>query len=154
AKRDVRWLKAFLGFGDVIIAVVDGAGLLVAASTNEVRWPRGHAIEDRLALSRHVVETNSTFVVPDVLAFTSNADGAGRQPRFAAGFPIAYHDVTIGALCVVDDRPRRLDAADFSLLGSLSGRVSELLSCDPDAIRETALMKRRALEVVMRTELD
>lgn len=154
ADRDARWLPAFLGWGSVILALIEGERLTVTASSDPRRWPKGSEIERDLPLCRHVLETGSTFLVPDVGALMPQA-AAVVGPRFVACFPFRYGDTPIGVACLVDDRPCSLDPADFALIEELCAHFSEWLSNDErPRSRGAELMHRHSLEMVVRNEFD
>jgi hypothetical protein len=78
------------------------------------------------------ISRSRLFVVEDA---TKDARFAGHpwvvgdeRVRFYAGYPIeAPEGVRVGALCVVDDQPRRFSRADASLLRDLALQVQDLL---------------------------
>jgi CheY-like chemotaxis protein len=155
AERDVRWLPAFLGLGNAIVAMIDGERLVVNASTDPKRWPHGSDIESSLPLCRHIIETGSTFLVPDLASMAPRTAATDDALRFVAGFPVTFRGVPIGVLCLVGDQPGRLDPADFSLLEEFCRYYSDWLSDDARPTpRGAQLMKRKALEAVLRAEFD
>jgi CheY-like chemotaxis protein len=153
-ERDMRWLRAFLGFGTAIITMIDGDRLKVLASSDPQRWPEGRDVENELRVCRHVLETGSTFVVPDLGALLAQSGGVEVGPRFVAGFPVFNAGVPVGVVCLIEDRPRRLDSADFTLLETLSSHFSQVLAGEKRAVRESLLLRRSMLELVLGTEFD
>jgi DNA-binding response OmpR family regulator len=155
ARRDARWLPTFLGSDDCIFVTIQDGRLLVAASSNPRRWPRGGEIEQELPICRDIVETGSTFLVPDLTALVPKSNSEPARPRFVAAFPFSYHGVPVGALCLIGDQPGHLDPADFALVGQLCGHLSDWLSDDhrPEP-RGSTLMKRRSIEIAIHTEFE
>ncbi|NAZ75482.1 EAL domain-containing protein [Kineococcus sp. T13] len=80
----------------------------------------------------HVVATEQPLVVPDAGADARFAHlpmvTGPQQVRFYAGAPIIGRDgLALGALCVKDRTPRRLEAAALQVLTDLAAAVAELL---------------------------
>ncbi|MHC5028166.1 MAG: PP2C family protein-serine/threonine phosphatase, partial [Planctomycetota bacterium] len=67
----------------------------------------------------HVVATNSEIFIEDVQAdarFCADPDLAAAGVRFYAGIPLRDAEKAIGAMCIVDVRPRRMSAREHHLL--------------------------------------
>ena len=80
----------------------------------------------------HVVATEAPLVVPDTRLdprFADNAFVVGSEDlRSYVGAPVVGRDgLPLGALCVLDHRPREHDAADVAVLVDLAATLAELL---------------------------
>lgn len=104
--RDRQWLKARLGFprpwtplSDAFCKFALGQpGLLeVADATQDLRFA-----------------ANTLVYGPE-------------HVRFYAGYPIQFHGLTLGTVCVIDTAPRHLDEDVLPILADLSGLVSDVL---------------------------
>lgn len=89
------------------------------------------------AICAHVVQEETTLVVPDTLEDERFADNPlvseEQRVRFYAGVPIAAPDGTlVGTLCVMDHRPRELNAAQVSLLEDIAALIEREFEADPD----------------------
>lgn len=75
----------------------------------------------------HVVAQNETLVVEDVLRdsrFAGNPFLREHGIRFYAGAPLrTAAGVAIGSLCVIDTRPRRINAAERRMLSIIADQV-------------------------------
>lgn len=88
------------------------------------------------AMCAHVVHDQTTLVVQDTLADDRFADNplVWEDPhvRFYAGVPIAAPDGRlIGALCVMDHRPRALNESQIALLQDLATLIEQELTPPP-----------------------
>lgn len=71
--------------------------------------------------------------------------------RFYAGCPIAAPDgALVGTVCVIDDRPRRLDASDLEALEDLAAIVEQELAMQRLAVDDdlTGLKNRRGFDLL------
>jgi CheY-like chemotaxis protein len=126
--RRASWTASFLpryfGFGEAFYTLLETAQLEVGASSNGGRWPLGSSLD--ATLCHDIVETNSALLVPDLgILGSSVAQMHGGRVRFFAGVPVSKGAVAIGAICLSDDQPRRMSAADFSLLVSFAQHASK-----------------------------
>jgi hypothetical protein len=85
------------------------------------------------AFCDHTIRRPDTLVVEDATADERFADNAlvvgGSHLRFYAGHPLeAPGGQRVGALCLLDDHPRRLAAPERELLEELAGWVEEELA--------------------------
>jgi GAF domain-containing protein len=81
-----------------------------------------------VSLCSHAILRPDTMVVPDTLAdprFADNPLVTGEMNlRFYAGAPLALPSgVRLGTLCLIDHRPRTLDAMELGILGTLRDLV-------------------------------
>ncbi len=98
------------------------------------------------AFCAHTILDNAVLQVPDALQDARFADSpyvAGEpRVRFYAGAPLAAADGSLlGALCVIDRRPRQLDAQQLGLLRDLANLVQAELAVraePPDTQRRAA----------------
>lgn len=85
----------------------------------------------------HAVHARSTLVVEDTLDDSRFADNplvtGDPKIRFYAGAPLVMPSGhALGTLCLIDTRPRQLDATDLAILHSLRDlAVADLLSREP-----------------------
>ena len=85
-----------------------------------------------VAFCAHAVEQGADVVVPDTLLDDRFADNplvtSGPRIRFYAGAPLLTQTGScLGTLCVVDTRPRELDAAGLAMLHDLRDMAVEQL---------------------------
>ena len=77
-----------------------------------------------LAFCAHTILSNVPFVVEDLAAdplFIDHPLVVGPpHARFYAGFPLIVHGQSVGALCVIDDRSRRLATTQIERLLKLA----------------------------------
>ena len=74
----------------------------------------------------HVVAGNEPLVVEDVLRderFAGNPFLRQHGIRFYAGAPLRSQGLAVGSLCVLDTRPRRINAAERRLLSIIADQV-------------------------------
>lgn len=114
-------------------------------------------VEREHAFCNHTIQGSGALVVHDAAddpRFRDNpyvAGGAG--VRFYAGFPLVTSEgAHVGALCVLDGKPRALDSAQLRVLEILARQISCLLELRRQkAALQTALAERDA--AVARLEL-
>jgi diguanylate cyclase (GGDEF)-like protein len=101
----------------------------------------------------HAILGDDIFYVPDATRDERFHDNplVCSQPdiRFYAGYPIkAPNGRRIGTLCVIDARPRELDAAGHELLRELGGLVEEQIKATALAVTDalTAIPNRRGFQ--------
>lgn len=84
------------------------------------------------AFCSHTIQGDTLFEVPDARDDPRFANGpwVTGEPRVRAyaGLPIRLEGVTLGALCVADTVPRRLDAVQATLLTDLAAAVTAWFS--------------------------
>jgi phosphoribosyl 1,2-cyclic phosphodiesterase len=86
-----------------------------------------------VAFCAHAILERDLLVVPDALADARFADNplvtGAPHVRFYAGVPLHVGDTTpIGTLCLIDTRPRELEARQVELLRSLGAMVERELA--------------------------
>lgn len=83
------------------------------------------------AFCAHAILQDGLFEIPDTLLDARFADhplvSAGPRLRFYAGQPLRVDGLPMGTLCVLDQRPHRLSAADRVTLAELGAAATELL---------------------------
>src|SRR4051812_4404787 len=156
---NARWLPAYLGFGQMIVALIQGAPLrAVACSGDGTRWLEDGALEDRLPLCREILETGSAIVIPDLATFSHFQVQRCDDIRFFAGVPFSAGSVPVGTACLVDVAPHRLEALDFGLMEALARRGSAALSRRPyerpPFFSASSLVSRSGLEMLASLELQ
>jgi transcriptional regulator with GAF, ATPase, and Fis domain len=121
-----------------ILRVPNALVTLVAAdrqyvkSNSEVETfnPPGSSQALDLSFCRHVVTSEEAFVVPDArehpLVRDSGAIAAGVVSY--AGVPLTFEGQSIGALCVIDSRPRQWSAEEVETLRTLARSAIQLMS--------------------------
>ena len=62
--------------------------------------------------------------------------------RFYAGCPVEYEGTALGALCILDTEPRKLEPADIELLKSLAAWVEDELKVTALSEAHTQLLAR------------
>jgi serine phosphatase RsbU (regulator of sigma subunit) len=95
----------------------------------------------------HAIEQGETMVISDARSdsrFRANPLVTGDPHiRFYAGHPLtAPGGQRVGALCIVDDKPRELDDAQVRLLADLAGWVERELAIDRDLLAAGELQRR------------
>lgn len=79
----------------------------------------------------HTILEKKAFIVRDVLEderFSDNPVAEGLNIRFYAGVPIVSENgYNLGAVCVIDHKPKELSVEEASVLTILSNQVSKLL---------------------------
>lgn len=102
----------------------------------------------------HAIRGAGLFVVPDATRdsrFVDNPMVLGDpQIRFYAGIPIHAADAShpdtayaMGTVCVIDDKPRTLDADEAALLADLGRLAESLLGARAAALRASSLAQER-----------
>lgn len=105
-----------------------------------------------LAFCNHTILQKDVLVAPDLAAdprFAANSAVTGEQGfRFYAGCPVVDPDgFALGSLCVIDTRPRTLDATQKEILAHLAA-----LASDEIRLRATDRQLRRAHDALGRKD--
>lgn len=128
----VRCAAHLLGFPIALVSLVSEQRVWFKA-----RYGTELADVDRdAAFSSHTLQAEGLFEVPDALAdprFAGSPWVTGHNPenlrlRAYAGLPLRLDGLTLGALCVADTVPRRLDAVQATLLADLAAAVAAWFS--------------------------
>ncbi len=119
--------RTLLGVPMAMVSLIDADRQWVksAAGTELEGSPREHAF------CAHAIAGTGPMVVPDALLdprFVDNplVTGAMRA-RFYAGVPLKVRGWPVGTLCVIDHRPRTLEAAPLATLERLAGMAVRAL---------------------------
>ncbi|MCC5451210.1 EAL domain-containing protein [Rheinheimera sp. UJ51] len=106
-----------------------------------------------VAFCDHTIREQHTFIVPDAQQderFKRNSLVTGSPHiRFYAGYPVTVTEgESLGALCIIDNKPRAFSAKDSALLKSLAELVTIELqnSANSHADPITGLMDRKSFE--------
>lgn len=125
--RIARTARDLLGASGAAVSFLDGPRLwtVAAVSTN------GDGITSKQSFCRYVIARPEVFVVEDALKdprFAAHPDVVNYGVRFYAGFPIETRDgVPVGALCVLDKKPRSFSDKEAALLRELALQVQAVL---------------------------
>ena len=117
--------------------------------------------ERDISFCGHAIRQDDVLLVPDALADSRFADNplVTGPPgiRFYAGYPLTVPNGSkLGTLCVIDNRPRSMDAEDLGLLRDLARMAEQELSGIQLANMDdlTQLSNRRGLEALGQTALN
>ncbi|ACR28956.1 GGDEF domain-containing protein [Burkholderia glumae] len=109
----------------------------------------------------HAILSDDTLVIPDATLdprFAGNPLVTGAPGiRFYAGHPLALPDGTnLGTLCLIDTRPREIDATDLSHLRDLANLAEREVAAVQLATLDslTALSNRRGFEMLSQQALN
>ena len=108
----------------------------------------------------HAILGDDIFYVPDALADERFADNplvtGAPYIRFYAGVPLTTHEgYRIGTLCIIGDKPRELNAAEFQSLRDLGQCVqNEISNARLQQIARTFLDQEAYLRAVLETVND
>ncbi|WP_070106572.1 GGDEF domain-containing protein [Burkholderia plantarii] len=109
----------------------------------------------------HAILSHDALVIPDATLdprFADNPLVTGAPGiRFYAGHPLALPDGTnLGTLCLIDTRPREIDAADLIHLRDLAGLAEREVAAVQMATLDslTALSNRRGFEMFAQQALN
>jgi serine phosphatase RsbU (regulator of sigma subunit) len=147
--RATKWLSEIFGAPAVMMNLIDHDNQYMKSSAGLPPEESAHRVVPRgVSICGHVVGTNKSLVVEDLLAderFRDNPLVKEKGLRFYAGAPL--HSETgqaIGALCVVDYKPRKINQYEQRLLEVLAdGLMAEVRS---RAASRQLLTRTRAME--------
>jgi diguanylate cyclase (GGDEF)-like protein len=141
--------------------VLDVPVAAVTLVDTDRQWAKSHQgaggvdLPRRHSFCAHAVAQASVLVVPDALQDARFADNplVTSEPgvRFYAGCPIAGPDgALIGALCVLDRRPRQLAEKELEILSDLAAMVERELATMRLAVDDdlTGLYNRRGFRLM------
>ena len=111
--------------------------------------PDIHRVTRPCPFAAHLVASGRRFAVPDTsldARFRGRPLVTGSFPtRFFSGSPIRCgHGVTLGALCVFDDRPRHLDRAQQRAMRHLAAATTRALVARAAAVRTVSRLRHQA----------
>jgi hypothetical protein len=132
--RDERFDRIVVSARDLFevsgasVNFIDGDHQWVKAAVGMPKWD----LPRQQALCNITIRRPGLFVIEDLRSDSRFAGSVWARdphaPRFYAGYPVAAPDGhRVGALCVVDRRPRRFVDAEAALLRELALRVQALL---------------------------
>ncbi|CAG9255705.1 diguanylate cyclase [Burkholderia cepacia] len=140
---------------------------LVSLVDDDRQWFKSHAGLDVTQTSRdvsfcsHALLADNTMVIQDALnddRFHDNPLVTGAPGiRFYAGRPlVAPNGAPIGTLCLIDTRPRSLEADELALLGDLAHMTEREIAALHFATTDelTQLTNRRGFEILARHVLS
>lgn len=119
---------------------------LVAEHRQWFKSKRGLDVDEtprNISFCGHAILTNDTLVVPDALEDPRFADNplvtGAPHIRFYAGAPlITPQGFRLGALCVIDHRPRALNGGDRRTLEDLASMVVDEMHANVDSLTAVA----------------
>lgn len=128
----------------IAAAALDAPIALVTLVDRDRQWFKSHQGFDfsetprDIGFCSHAILDDAPLVVPDALQddrFAENPAVVGDpRVRFYAGIPLRADDGSrVGALCIVDHKPRNLSAAQVTMLKDIARLVEEELRHKPDA---------------------
>lgn len=147
AYDDIVWLAATVcRTPAAMIALFDHDRLWLKARlrVDEIEVPRRRSVSEEIAR-----EPGQVFEIADLAADPRLAGRArlhvdGRSPRFCAGMPVCSPDrQVLGALCVLDLEPRRLDGHQREGLKVLARHTQHLLELRRYGIEQKRLLAER-----------
>jgi CheY-like chemotaxis protein len=150
------WLERYLSHGRVIWTMLGPGGIQVAAVGDRSGLSRGDLIDERLPLARDVIETGSSLLLPDLTRQPALGGGWGTPVRGFAAAPVrgpAGH--VIGSICIFDEVPLELGAADLELLEGFGRRAGVRLGNihTPRLLVKEGLMAEESFEELLALEL-
>lgn len=94
----------------------------------------------------HTIETPDPLVVQDTWDDDRFRDNPlvvdGPKVRFYAGQPLTVRGQRLGALCILDDKPREVTEADLDLLRDLASWVEKEFALDQELLRAGEVQRR------------
>ena len=127
--------------GVAVISTIDSeseyfigqSGKLPHVVTDSTGLPRPMSRSN--AICNYVVANDETLVVPDIARdprFAENTTISEWKMRFYAGSPLRLADGSvIGALCILDAKPRKLKEDEIAVLARMAADVVEVISSSP-----------------------
>jgi CheY-like chemotaxis protein len=147
-----RWYPGYLGYGRIVQVIVGDHGLEPYPSPTV---DAEHVLAMHSEYVRDIIETSSAVVLPRARRHTNGSSAVG----LFVGVPLRVGRVSVGAVCLVDDYPHAMDAADFFVFEELGRRSSAILGNTeaegPAPLWEpSGLLTDEALEMLIGAELQ
>lgn len=143
--RVVRLTQRLFDMPTVAVNLVGRDRLFVKSAVGLLDAGTSH--DRSVAICPRAVESGETVLIPDLrldAVFGESAlvtDDPGL--RFYAGEPLAAPGgELVGALCLMDQRPRELSTADQQLLRDLAAWIEYELAADADAVQAMEIQRR------------
>lgn len=155
----VDWMRAYFDCGSAGVFLLEGDAVmpLVVVGAQMAARPEPQLLHAMLAAG---IETGTSLVVRDMAAQPSFRRALADRPDIAtfAGVPIITTDgVRIGAICLADSRPGRLDADSLDIMEHLGRGIVALFgkptSPLPALAPKAPLLSRRAFDTLLAAEL-
>jgi CheY-like chemotaxis protein len=156
----LEWMRRYFDCGSAALFLLEGGAVipLVVVGTQMAGRPEPRLLHITLAAG---VETGTSLVVGDMATHPSFRRALGSRSDIAsfAGVPLVTSDgVRIGALCLADSRPGRLDADSLVMMEYLGRRgVSVLFERPTSTLRplpaQPPLLMSRTFETLLSAEL-
>jgi serine phosphatase RsbU (regulator of sigma subunit) len=142
--RVVRLAKRIFDVPMVAVNLIDEDRLFTKSAAG---FPAGGTTPRGQAFCPTAIETGESLIIPDArldATFADNPNVTGApHVRFYAGAPLAAPGgELVGALCLVDERPRELSETDRALLDDLARWVEYELASDADAVQAKEIQSR------------
>jgi CheY-like chemotaxis protein len=156
----LEWMRRYFDCGSAGLFLLEGGAVLplLVIGSQMMGRPEPRLLHVTLAAG---VETGTSLVVTDMATHPSFRRALGQRTDIAsfAGVPLVTSDnVRIGALCLADPRPGRLDADSLVMMEYLGRRgVSVLFEKQKTALRplpaQPPLLASRTFEALLAAEL-
>jgi len=142
--RVVRLAKRLFDVPIVALNLIDDDRLFTKSS---VGFESGTSTPRDISFCPRTIDTRQPLVIHDAQRDPDWADHplvtGSAQVRFYAGSPLASPGGEIvGALCLIDQRPRVMSRTDHALLEDLSRWVESELNADADAVQAIEIQRR------------
>ena len=142
--RVVRLAKRLFDVPFVALNLIDDDRLFTKSS---VGFESGTSTPRDISFCPRTIDTRQPLVIHDAQRDPDWADHplvtGSPQVRFYAGSPLASPGGEIvGALCLIDQRPRVMSRTDHALLEDLSRWVESELNADADAVQAIEIQRR------------
>lgn len=145
----------------IVSEILDVPICLVSIVDNERQWFKSKVGLDATETAReisfcgHVVFSNEYMIVENALEDERFSDNplvtAGPEIRFYAGMPLTVLDgVTLGTLCIIDMKPRKLSKNEINILKKFSEIIIEVFKKERVSLTDhlTGLYNRKMFDNV------
>jgi CheY-like chemotaxis protein len=122
-----RWLGGFYRPATAALLFPLNGKLDIYASSNPERIAGGPPPLALNSIAETVLETGSTLIVPDI-AVQPWLGPSSAEFRSIVSVPFRYHQVPVGALCLVAPIPRAFGATDAAILEHLAAQATARLT--------------------------